>query len=332
MSYFEFTLFEHIRQLTGQRPERYHFLLTTEVGTITDHGSLEKMCQTLENNERIMAACGQRLFQNQTENWLTRIQDYGNFLENQFGKSFESTLGAVQGLPDELCLIRIKMEPSLKEMDDYRYSVPILVHPAVASVYCGSPKNTLHQRMMVSHSREDWFLTGLLHAAFPTRRIVYLPQATYRTRATTGFKIYLSLQRAEWNSRVHSLWEQMVSLQAPGTGIFRFWFHAISLLKLVLMPAMILFQWILIILVAVGASQGSNSTTLLDSPPAIIVLAFVTLAMIHQLILGVFLMRTGAMNLTGLGLMILTLPLRYLVVPLSALWSSEGMKTDIAGN
>lgn len=381
MSYFEFTLFEHIRQLTGQRPERYQFLLTTEVGTITDHGSLEQMCQTLENNYRIMAVCGQRLFQNRAENWLTRMQDYGNFLENQFGKSFESTLGVVQGLPDELCLIRIKTEPSLtrqdrshyhkrnsgdtsnlsdtdeddglglgptsetqddgekdgamltpgkgKEMDDYRYSVPILVHPAVASVYCISPKNSLHQRKMVSHSREDWFLTGLLHAAFPTRRIVYLPQATYRTRATTDFGIYLSLQKAEWSSRFHSLWEHLVSSQAPGTGIFRFWFHAFSLLNLVLMPAMILFQWILIILVAVGASQGSSITTLLDSPSAIVSLTFVTLVMIFQLVLGVFLMRAGTMNLTGLGLMILTLPLRYLVVPLSALWSSDGMKSNI---
>ncbi|KAF9300931.1 hypothetical protein BGZ74_007324 [Mortierella antarctica] len=383
MSFFEFSLFEQIRQLTGHRPERYEFLLTTEVATITDHGSLEQMCQTLENNDRVMAVCGQRLFQNRTESWLTRIQDYSNSLENLFGKSFESTLGAVQGLPDELCLIRIKMKPSItvqdtrtrddkrssgdtsnmsdtdgeddglglgsangaqddgekdntmlapakkgKGMDSYRYSVPILVHPAVASVYCAN-QSTLHPRRMISHSREDWFLTGLLHAAFPTRRIVYLPQATYRTRATTDFRTYFGQQRAEWSSRVHSLGEQMVSTnQAPGAGIFRFWLHAFRLLKLLLMPAMILSQWILIILVAVGAARGSSSATLLDSSPAIIALAFVTLVMVYKLVLGVFLMRTGTVNLIGFGLMILVLPLRYLAVPLSALWSSEGTSSE----
>lgn len=383
MSFFEFSLFERIRQLTGHRPERYEFLLTTEVGTITDRGSLEQMCQTLGNNDRIVAVCGQRLFQNRTESWLTSIQDYGNFLENQFDKSFESTLGAVQGLPDDLCLIRIKMKPSItdqdtrthdhkrnsrdtsnlsdtdgeddglglgptngaqddgekddpmlapakkeKDMNGYRYSVPILVHPAVANVYCAS-QNTLHQRRMVSYSREDWFLTGLLHAAFPSHRIVYLPQATYRTRATKDFRTYFGQQRAMWSSRVHSLGEQMItSNQAPRTGIFRFWLHAFSLLKLLLMPAVLLSQWILIILVAVGAAQGSSSATLLDSPPAIITLAFLTLVMVYKLILGVFLMRAGTMNLTGLGLTILVLPLWYLVVPFSAIWSSEGMETN----
>ncbi|KAG0334421.1 general RNA polymerase II transcription factor [Podila horticola] len=383
MSFFEFSLFEQIRQLTGYRPERYEFLLTTEVGTITDRGSLEQMCQTLGNTDRIVAVCGQRLFQNRTESWLTSIQDYGNFLENQFDKSFESTLGAVQGLPDDLCLIRIKMKPSItdqdtrtrdhrrnsrdtsnlsdtdgeddglglgptngaqddgekddpmlapakkeKEMSGYRYSVPILVHPAVANVYCAS-QNTLHQRRMVSHSREDWFLTGLLHAAFPSHRIVYLPQATYRTRATKDFRTYFGQQRAMWSSRVHSLGEQMItSNQAPRTGIFRFWLHAFSLLKLLLMPAVLLSQWILIILVAVGAAQESSSATLLDSPPAIITLAFVTLVMVYKLILGVFLMRAGTMNLTGLGLTILVLPLWYLVVPLSAIWSSEGTLSE----
>ncbi|KAF9314503.1 general RNA polymerase II transcription factor [Podila horticola] len=383
MSFFEFSLFERIRQLTGHRPERYEFLLTTEVGTITDRGSLEQMCQTLGNNDRIVAVCGQRLFQNRTESWLTSIQDYGNFLENQFDKSFESTLGAVQGLPDDLCLIRIKMKPSItdqdtrthdhkrnsrdtsnlsdtdgeddglglgptngaqddgekddpmlapakkeKDMNGYRYSVPILVHPAVANVYCAS-QNTLHQRRMVSYSREDWFLTGLLHAAFPSHRIVYLPQATYRTRATKDFRTYFGQQRAMWSSRVHSLGEQMItSNQAPRTGIFRFWLHAFSLLKLLLMPAVLLSQWILIILVAVGAAQGSSSATLLDSPPAIITLAFLTLVMVYKLILGVFLMRAGTMNLTGLGLTILVLPLWYLVVPFSAIWSSEGTLSE----
>ncbi|KAG0036962.1 general RNA polymerase II transcription factor [Podila clonocystis] len=383
MSFFEFSLYEQIRQLTGRRPERYEFLLTTEMGTVTDRGSLEQMCQTLENNDRVMAVCGQRLFQNRTESWLTRIQDYGNFLENQFVKSFESTLSAVQGLPDELCLIRIQMRPSItgqdtmtrdhnrhsgdtsnmtdtdgdddglgigptnraqddgekggtmlapanrgREMDGYHYSVPILVHPAVANVYCAS-QNTLHQRKMVSHSREDWYLTGLLHAAFPTRRIVYLPQATYRTRAIKDFGTYFGQQRAEWSSRVHSLGEQIVSTnQAPGAGIFRLWLHAFSLLKLLLMPAMILSQWILIILVSVGAARGSSSTTLLDSPPAIIALAFVTLVMVYKLVLGVFLMRPGTVNLSGFGLMVLTLPLWYLVVPFSALWSSEGTLSE----
>ncbi|KAG0028689.1 general RNA polymerase II transcription factor [Podila clonocystis] len=383
MSLFEFSLYEQIRQLTGQRPERYESLLMTEMGTVIDRGSLEQMCQTLKNNDRVMAVCGQRLIQNRTESWLTRIQDYGNFLENQFVKSFESTLGTVQGLPDELCMIRIKMRPSItgqdtmtrdhnrhsgdtsnmtdtdgeddglgigptngvqddgekdgtmlapakrgREMDGYHYSVPILVHPAVASVYCANQK-TLHQRRMVSHSREDRYLTGLLHAAFPTRRIVYLPQATYRTRATKDLGTYFGLQRAEWSSRVHSLGEQIVSTnQAPGTGIFRSWLHAFSLLKLLLMPVMILSQWILIILVSVGAARGSSSTTLLDSPPAIIALAFVTLVMVYKLVLGVFLMRSGTASLSGFGLMVLTLPLWYLVVPFSALWSSEGILSE----
>ncbi|KAG0096369.1 general RNA polymerase II transcription factor [Podila epicladia] len=50
--------------------------------------------------------------------------------------------------------------------------------------------------------------------------------------------------------------------------------------------------------------------------------------MVYKVVLGVFMMRTGTVNLIGFGLMILVLPLRYLAVPLSALWSSKGILSE----
>ncbi|KAF9113802.1 hypothetical protein BGX27_000772 [Mortierella sp. AM989] len=105
----EFDLFERIRELNCHGPGIFDLLLTTEIGIVCDRWSVSRMVDALEGNERVLGVSGQRLIDNATQNWVTRIQDYENHLSLQFSSIFESTLGAIQCLPNQFSLVRIKM-------------------------------------------------------------------------------------------------------------------------------------------------------------------------------------------------------------------------------
>ncbi|KAG0257528.1 hypothetical protein BG011_003914 [Mortierella polycephala] len=108
MTASEYELSERVRGLTGYGPERFEMLLMVEGGTECDEKSLECMVAALENNERIMGVTAQRQITNRAEDWLTRAQDYQNNLTLQLIAAFESTLGAVQCLPNGFSMARIK--------------------------------------------------------------------------------------------------------------------------------------------------------------------------------------------------------------------------------
>ncbi|KAF9423160.1 hypothetical protein BGZ94_008395 [Podila epigama] len=372
LTQFEYGLLEAMQQLTGHGPEAFHLLLTTEMGTIAKRGSIEDMVRTLEDNRKIMALCGQRVVRDRTRSWLTRVQDCHIFLENQFVKPFESTLGSVMGLPEEFSMIRIKMEREMledqrengsrargqkrhsddtsiltesdgevdckdahekdgamnddgekekvssvtsRDLDESHKWTPILVHPSVAGPFTDHNYQGFRPGRRQEYDQgEDWLLAGLLQRTFPTRSIAYLPHAICNIRASANFKEYLNRKQVEWHNRVYSAWMLATSSNQPhGRGIVWFWLYALEFLALVLMPAMILFQWILVVLVVVGTLKGNLSTALLNSYSVILMLAFTTVTLMYQLVLGTFLMQPGTMNIAGFILVAMTLPLWQLV-------------------
>ncbi|KAF9921361.1 hypothetical protein FBU30_008636 [Linnemannia zychae] len=114
ISSFEYALFERVRGLMSEEhggggPNVFDLLLMTEVGIECDHHSLSRMIGTLRRDEKVMGVCGQQIISNRSDNWLTRIQDYENHLSLQFAYAFESTMGAVQNLPSQFSLFRIKL-------------------------------------------------------------------------------------------------------------------------------------------------------------------------------------------------------------------------------
>ncbi|KAF9355541.1 hypothetical protein BGX26_006417 [Mortierella sp. AD094] len=114
ISALEFTLFEKVRRLNHHGPGLFDLLLTTKIGSVCGRRSMRRMVDVLERNERVLGVSGHCLINNGTQNWVTRIQDYENHLSMQFSSTFESTLGAIQCLPSQFSLIRIKIKRSVE--------------------------------------------------------------------------------------------------------------------------------------------------------------------------------------------------------------------------
>ncbi|ORZ27066.1 chitin synthase-domain-containing protein [Lobosporangium transversale] len=110
MSANEFNLCEKIRALNHVGPEAFDSLLMTEIGSVCARQSVRSMIQTLQDDERTIGVAAHRLIANHTESWLTRIQNFENHLAQHFSSAFESTLGAIQCLPSQLSIVRIKIK------------------------------------------------------------------------------------------------------------------------------------------------------------------------------------------------------------------------------
>ncbi|CAO3571376.1 unnamed protein product [Mortierella alpina] len=121
---FEYLLFERTRAVLGHGPERFDMLLMAAVGSECEEHSISRMVTALGNNERIMGVCADRRISNSLDTWLTRIQDYENHLSLQFSLTFASLIGAVDCLPSEFSLYRIKMtQDSQLKPDDASASI-----------------------------------------------------------------------------------------------------------------------------------------------------------------------------------------------------------------
>ncbi|KAF9175913.1 TBC1 domain, member 5 [Mortierella sp. AD010] len=231
-----------VRTLNCHGPGLFDLLLMTKVGSVCGQQTIRHMVGALEHNERVLGVSGHCLINNGTQNWVTRVQDYENHLSMQFSSTFESMLGAIQCLPSELSLIRIKIKRSVEyqssneklserpsddapaisslgdEGDDneygprgssgmvakprksvdsgrLQYCIPILVHPEVVFSFVGHKTRTTHEQAVVQDEGESRYLTGLLHKAFPDRRVMYLSHATYSIAVTPDFWAYIEGQR-----------------------------------------------------------------------------------------------------------------------------------------
>ncbi|KAI7818854.1 chitin synthase-domain-containing protein [Gamsiella multidivaricata] len=316
ISALEYDLFERVRDLNHHGPGIFEMLLMTEVGSVCDRHSVTRLVDTLENNERVIGASGQGMVENSSQNWLTWTQDYEHHLSLQFTNAFESTTGAVQCLPSRFSLVRIKVK--LVE-----YAIPVLVHPDVVSSYVDHRTHTLHDRSLVLDGGEDRYLTGLLHSAFPDRRIVYQPYATYGFTVTADLSAYLLQQRLLLTSSFHTYWVQMWSPRLRG--VFCCSINCLAMkkwLKLVLGPAMAILTCATLVIVVIGAVTNVGA---LYSLPTVLALAFMLSATLLQPILGVCLgRRTILKNVVGFCMYMVTLPCKSIGVALLAYWHLDG--------
>ncbi|KAF9187738.1 hypothetical protein BGZ51_001123 [Haplosporangium sp. Z 767] len=201
-----------------------------------------------------------------------------------------------------------------KDMDRIQYSVPILLHPSVVSSYSGKKARTLHERNVVMDGAEDRYLTGLLHRTFPGHRIVYLPQATYKSAVTTDFRTYLEMKRIEVTGTFHNAWMQIWPSEDRGAPCSSVSLLALlEWLQLVLSPVLFVALWTLVILVSVGSALNIGA---LYSLPTILALAF-TLSIILLLpLLGLCLgKRPFAAHLYNLLLFLAITPIQSVVIP-----------------
>ncbi|KAG0207420.1 hypothetical protein BGX33_006835 [Mortierella sp. NVP41] len=400
ISSFEYALFERVRGLMGGGgPDVFDMLLTAEIGIECDRCSLSRMVGTLRRSDRVMGVCAQRVISNGTENWLTRIQDYENHLSLQFTNAFESTLSAVQCLPNRLSLVRIKirrdqgshypgqvkfdkrnsddtsvlsdtdddeenqvrvkgrkerggsgrlenvdaevdegagdetaaagnhqgtlrrtkrqrMLKKVMALNDTHYSVPILIHPNVISSFVGNKARTLHERSVLLQGAEDRYLAGLLHQTFPDRRIVYVPQAIYRSTVSSYLRSFLQEQSVAMVGSFHVLWRQIWIPELRGLFCCSLNFLAlVDWLALVILPSVVVFSWALLVMVAVGAARGVGA---LDVLPVVLALSFMVAVLALQPLLGICLgggQRNVARNLHDTALFLAVMPFKYLVVP-----------------
>ncbi|KAF9582998.1 TBC1 domain, member 5 [Lunasporangiospora selenospora] len=413
LSQFEYELFEKARGLTGHTPDIYQFLWMTSVGTTCDRASLGQMTATLDQNEQIMGICGQGILSNRATSWLTRLQDYENHMWHQLTNTFESTVGAVQSLPSEFSLVRIKVigrdesrpksidklarlekdpgpgqedpirgsvesdeemdselahleekergrqsleesnlpkldtglgivhqedleaqptttpptQPLFENNDPLHYWNPIAIHPEVVCSYVDNKASTLHDRSLVFEGVEDRFLTGILHKTFPTRRIVYLPLATYQVRARTKFWPLVEDRRQKFIGLFFVLWDQMWAQDMRGFFCWSINFLVIlEWLVLWLRPLAILLAVVLTVVYGVGAAREIGA---LGSLPVVLALAIAWGTIWLQPILGLLVgARTpGSAGLAGrfvgLFLYLVTMPLHGFIIPLYAIASLD---------
>ncbi|KAF9364920.1 hypothetical protein BGX34_012092 [Mortierella sp. NVP85] len=208
-------------------------------------------------------------------------------------------------------------------LDKIQYFVPILIHPDVVSSFVQHKARTLHERRLVLRNGDDQFLTGLLHRTFPSRKIVYLPNATYHYSVTTDLPTYLREQRLLWISSFHNLWIQIWSSRLRGFSCCSINFLAfLEWLSLVLHPMTIALTWALVAIVAVGVVTNEGA---LYSLPTVLALAFMLSSTILQPILVIFLGRWVMIAdlLTGLTLFLLTLPFKCLIVAVYTFWGFD---------
>ncbi|KAF8945107.1 hypothetical protein BGZ47_003248 [Haplosporangium gracile] len=220
---------------------------------------------------------------------------------------------------------RQRLPKKLMVTEDIQYSIPILVHPDVISCFVGNKARTLHERSLLLQGAEDRYLTGLLHQTFPDRRIVYVPQAIYRSTVTPYLRSFLQEQGRLLASSFHTLWRQIWILQLRGRFCSSLNFLVlVEWLALVILPSAVVFSMVLLVMVTVGAVEKVGA---LDALPVVLALCFMMVIVALQPLLGICLEggeRTFARNLYGAALFLVVLPFKSLAMALYACFYSTG--------
>lgn len=235
-------------------------------------------------------------------------------------------VGGAEG--NEVGSKRLKRQRLLRKIlasDGIQYSIPILVHPDVISCFVGNKAHTLHERSLLIRGGEDRYLTGLLHQTFPDRRIVYVPQAVYRSTVTPDLRSFLQDQAQLAASSFHTLWRQIWISQLRGRFCCSLNFLAlIDWLALVILPSAVIFSVVLLAIVAVGAAEKVEA---FDALPVVLALCFMMAVVALQPLLGIFFgakERSFARNLYGSALFLAAFPFMSLAITLYVCFSSTG--------
>jgi chitin synthase len=241
MSELEGEMFNAIWNVAKVPPDVYETILMVDADTKVYPDSLTRMIACFSRDPKVMGLCGETKIANKTQSWVTMIQVFEYYISHHLSKAFESIFGGVTCLPGCFCAYRIKVRKGVQ--DDW---VPVLVNPDVINQYSENVVQTLHQKNLLLLG-EDRFLTTLMLRTFPTRKLIFVPQAVCKTIVPDTFSVLLSQRRRWINSTVHNLLELMITRELCGTFCFSMQFVIfMELVGTVVLPAAIIFTLYLI--------------------------------------------------------------------------------------
>ena len=223
-------------------------LVTIDADTCVDELSITHMTYTMNQNDQILAVCGETKVDDKWQSWVTvmPVFDYCNN-HNNMKNAFESAFGCVTCLPGCFTMYRILN-------DDGK---PLLADDHVYAEYLRNVIDSLHEQNLF-HLGEDRMLTTLFLHFFPGNFLSYVPEAQCFTIVPHPMKILLSQRRRWINSTYHNLLELTkvktmygVCCCSMKTVVY------LDLIACMILPASTVYAAYLVFLVAAGKTQFS---------------------------------------------------------------------------
>ncbi|KAL3823052.1 hypothetical protein ACHAXA_005240 [Cyclostephanos tholiformis] len=276
-------------------------LMTIDADTRVDEMSITHMTYAMNQNDRILALCGETKVDNKWQSWVTMMQVFEYYNNHHMKKAFESAFGCVTCLPGCFTMYRILN-------DDGK---PLLADDHVYAEYLRNDIDSLHEQNLF-HLGEDRMLTTLLLHFFSGMFLSYVPEAQCFTIVPHTMRILLSQRRRWINSTYHNLLELTkvktmcgVCCCSMKTVVY------LDLIACMILPASTVYAVYLIFLVAAGKTQFS-----------------LLLLVLYGLILGVqiivFILRSRYDFLFWfLYFTFVGVPVFYFVLPLYAFWHMD---------
>ena len=276
-------------------------LMTIDADTRVDEMSVTHMTYAMNQNDKILALCGETKVDNKWQSWVTMMQVFEYYNNHHMKKAFESAFGCVTCLPGCFTMYRILN-------DDGK---PLLADDHVYAEYLRNDIDSLHEQNLF-HLGEDRMLTTLLLHFFPDMFLSYVPEAQCFTIVPHSMRILLSQRRRWINSTYHNLLELTkvktmcgVCCCSMKTVVY------LDLIACMILPASTVYAVYLIFLVAAGQTQFS-------------VLLLVLYGMIIGVQIVVFILRSRYDFLFWfIYFTIIGVPVFYFVLPLYAFWHMD---------
>lgn len=188
--------------------------------------------------------------------------------------------------------------------------VPILCNPEVIDEYSVSVVDTLHKKNLLLLG-EDRFLTTLMIRTFPTRKMIFVPQAICKTVVPDEWKVLLSQRRRWINSTIHNLMELIFVRGLCGLFCFSMQFViALDLFGSAILPAALVFTFFLVVNLFLSPE--------LDIVPLIMLLVILFLPSI----LVLFTTRK-IIYIYWLFIYLFALPIWNFILPMYAYWNMD---------
>ena len=276
-------------------------LMTIDADTRVEEMSVTHMTYAMNQNDRILALCGETKVDNKWQSWVTMMQVFEYYNNHHMKKAFESAFGCVTCLPGCFTMYRILN-------DDGK---PLLADDHVYAEYLRNDIDSLHEQNLF-HLGEDRMLTTLLLHFFSDMQLSYVPEAQCFTIVPHTMRILLSQRRRWINSTYHNLLELTkvktmcgVCCCSMKTVVY------LDLIACMILPASTVYAVYLIFLVAAGKTQFS-----------------LLLLVLYGLIIGVqivvFILRSRYDFLFWfIYFTIIGVPVFYFILPLYAFWHMD---------
>ena len=276
-------------------------LMTIDADTRVEELSITHMTYTMNQNDRILAVCGETKVDNKWQSWVTMMQVFEYYNNHHMKKAFESAFGCVTCLPGCFTMYRILN-------DDGK---PLLADDHVYAEYLRNDIDSLHEQNLF-HLGEDRMLTTLLLHFFPGNFLSYVPEAQCFTIVPHTMKILLSQRRRWINSTYHNLLELTkvktmcgVCCCSMKTVVY------LDLIACMILPASTVYAAYLIFLVAAGKTQFS-------------LLLLVLYGLIFGVQIVVFILRSRYDFLFWfIYFTLVGVPVFYFILPLYAFWHMD---------